>query len=209
MSTLFELIFNPSTKGVALPANQTGKVPNYLAMDAVISEAPSYTASPTESVVETGETISDHVTQKPDKLTLKCVISNTPVGLLSIAQGQTFQDRVGEAHRLLKALKASGQPCDWVGGLEVYHNMVIVEYSTERNKTTANTLTFSLVLQKILQVSSQLVAAQNFSPAAAANGAGGTKNNGSQATSPASDTSKSVAAKLYDNGVGFFFGARP
>jgi ribosomal protein L15 len=74
-----------------LESEVTGKV--YLRFDALVSEAPDYTAVPTQSQVEDGATISDHVTLKPVKLVVQGIITDTPVSLTGQFSAAFHRDR--------------------------------------------------------------------------------------------------------------------
>lgn len=205
-----QLLFRAKRKGFVTPANSDGTGgPIALELDALINEDPDFTAEPTKSIVESGATVSDHVTLRPLKLSLSGVVSNTPVGLQSLAQGAAFFDNAAQAFKFLKDLFTNRVPFDFVGGLMVYHNMVITSFNAPRTKDTANTLTFTMTLEQITIVVSQSIGAQNFDEAVIPT-ASQTQSNGSQSTTGASAASKaqlkSKLASLLDSGVDVFHG---
>jgi len=129
--------------------------PVHLVLDAMISEVPEYTATPTQSQVETGGTISDHVTQKPLKLMVQGIVTDTPIGY-----GREFTSAFSgslpstKAFTFLEDLYLSRQPFDFVGGFRTYRSMVITHFSPTRNAETGDALRFTCTMEQVTIVSS-------------------------------------------------------
>ena len=136
--------------------------PVMLAFDAMISEQPDFTATPTQSIVEDGSTISDHVTLKPIKLQVHGVITDTPLGqprgtLNRSANGKPMS---ATAFDYIKTLYLNKQPFDFVGGLQVYSSMVITSFKPIRNAETGDALRFECTMEQVLIVSSEVLTQQ-------------------------------------------------
>jgi hypothetical protein len=127
----------------------------WLSLDAMISEAPKYTATPTQSQVEDGETISDHVTLRPVKLDVHGIVSDTPVsvqGLINTFSGAGSSPSA-KAHQFLLKLYKDRVPFDFVGGLAIYKSMVLTAYEPTNTVETGAALKFSCTMEQILTVS--------------------------------------------------------
>ncbi len=120
-----------------------------LELDATIEEDPDYGSTVTQNAVEKGADVSDHVAIKPLILRIQAIITNTPVNLIKIVKGATFTDPAGAGYRYLKKLHEEGQPFDFVGGYEIYKNLVITSLSAPRKAATANALVFNCTMQQI------------------------------------------------------------
>ncbi len=147
-----------AAEGVTLAELGNYQGPVYLQFDAMVSEAPDYQASVTQSQVENGETISDHVTLKPLKLVVQGIVSDTPVGLVrqfsSAFQAPTPSKN---AHIFLKGLWRNRIPFDFAGGLDYYPSMVITNYAPLSTAETGDALKFTCTMEQVLTVFSQTV----------------------------------------------------
>ena len=136
--SLLETVFKIPTKG------QIG----FLKVDAVMSENHGRTAEPSETEVEDGSQISDHVKLGSDTLTMSCIVSDVPVSILGL--GVSVDDILGasrdfvngeknsfeglvknerrtpkEAWKYLDELCRARIPFSVVTGLQKYDNMII------------------------------------------------------------------------------------
>ncbi len=145
-----------AAEGVPLADLGTYQGAVYLPFDAMVSEAPDYQASATQSQVENGETISDHVTLKPLKLVVQGIITDTPIGLIrqftSVFQSPSPSKN---AHTFLKGLWKNREPFDFAGGLDYYPSMVITNYSPTSTAETGDALKFTCTMEQVLTVFSQ------------------------------------------------------
>lgn len=126
-----------------------------LELDALVTEDPQYTATVSKNSVESGAQISDHVAINPLTLNVDAVISNTPVSFLKIVTGATFSNPAKSAYKYLVDLFQTATPFSFVGGLQVYHNMVITSLSAPRTAATANALRFQCKMEQVNIVASQ------------------------------------------------------
>lgn len=131
--------------------------PVYLQFDAMISEAPDYQASATQSQVEGGATISDHVTLKPLKLVVQGIVTDTPVGFKRAFSSVFGASASAAAHQFIKALWKNRIPFDFVGGLDYYTSMVVVSYNPVNTAETGDALKFTCTLEQVVTVNSQVI----------------------------------------------------
>lgn len=149
----------PSDSGLSSYAQ--GHEPVYLILDCTISETPEYAFSPTQSQIEDGATISDHVTQKPLRLTVEGMISDTPVSLTRPPASPFAGTQPSErAFAWLEQLALNKTPFDFVGGFRTYKSMVITEFRPVRNAQTGQALVFTCVMEQLVIVSSQVLTQQ-------------------------------------------------
>jgi hypothetical protein len=125
--------------------------PVALVFDAIVSETPEYSATPTQSLVEDGSTISDHVSQKPLRLTVQGIITDTPVGF-----GRQYANAFGgpnpsaKAFAYIERLFLARTPFDFVGGFRVYKSMVISRWTPTRDAQTGDSLRFGCVMEQVI-----------------------------------------------------------
>ncbi len=137
----------------------------YLRLDAMISEMPEYDAQPTQSQVEDGETISDHVTLKPVKLAIQGIVTDTPVSFDREFSSQFATPSPSKAaHIFLKTLYENRIPFDFVGGLDVYKSMVISKYAPQNTAETGDSLRFHCTMEQVKTVSTQIITTKKASP---------------------------------------------
>lgn len=191
--SIFQLIQGNKPKGFVPPDSQgTGVIG--LEIDATILESPQYGATPTLSDVETGADITDHVELDPERLTIQGIVSNTPVQLLG--GGLTISENPAQdALNYLLTLYNDREPFDFVGGLKVYNDMVITSFNPSRTPQTGNVLQFTMTMQQIRIVDSEVVPLTNFN-SAVEHSAGDQQNLGSQSTEAASNKSTEQAGSI-------------
>lgn len=136
-------------------------------LDAAVREEHVATARVTESPVESGSKISDHVYLEPETLNIDGVITDSPVylhpnsaseddGLLTVPLASSGS-RAIDAFEALRRLLANRQPITVVTGLHVYSNMVLTSVNVPREPESGLALRFSCELRQVLIVRSQTV----------------------------------------------------
>ena len=154
-------------RGFVAPANSSqpgGPAPSNeqvtWALDVMVSETPTFEAQLTESVVETGGNINDHLTQRPLRLEVEGIISDTPLVSLtpfataSAALGSiTGPSRSQAAYSYVKGLYQSKALFDFVGGFQVYQNMMITSFKPVRRAETGGALSFTCTMEQVVFVS--------------------------------------------------------
>jgi hypothetical protein len=150
-------------KGFVKPEDSGDTEDIALELDATMVESPEYNATPTMNEVESGASITDHVTLSPETLTIEGIVTNTPIGIKQLLSGAQFGNPAQDAFLFLKKLYDDRLPFDFVGGLKVYSSMVITGFSPSRTSTTGQALRFRMTMQQIRIVESEVVESRRFS----------------------------------------------
>jgi hypothetical protein len=173
-------IVDPSDSLISL-GGASGPVQDtvYLPFDVTSLEAPEYSATPTQSLVESSKTISDHIVVKPLRLKLEGVISDTPLsgtpfgslvnGAVSAFSGSSPSKK---AFDYIENLFKTAAIFDFVGGFKIYQNMCITEFRPTRTAETGSALEFVMELQQLNLVNSLVLVKPGF-PGAGAKGSHG------------------------------------
>jgi hypothetical protein len=196
--SLFAIITGPIVQGFVASASRSKNLglefPSAalssrvaLPVDAIITEAFAKTTEPTNSPVEDGSDVSDHVVLKPDKLTLECVVSDTPVSLLAAlgsfaSRGKTSP--VLDCITFLNALVESRQLFDFVGSMQYYKGYVMTSWVPIKNSKLGSSIEFTCQMQKLRIVNSSIVLNANLNPSKKLTG-GSKTSLGTQSTTPA------------------------
>lgn len=143
-------------------------------MHVVREENHELTNTVTDNPVEEGFNVSDHSRPDPEKVTLTCLVSNTPISrkqqTQSIRSGQyTFKttseaagaigDTQGYAltfYRDLKAWRDKGEILTVTTTLETYEKMGIERISIPRNVRNYDALEFTISFKKLRIVKNKL-----------------------------------------------------
>lgn len=136
----------------------TTEIP-YLSLDCLVNEAANFSFDPTKSALEDGSEASDHVIQRPRKLSVTAIISDTPLPNSNVASSANFNGPTPsqQAYSWLKTLAQNRVPFDFVGGLDVYKNMVITSFDPSRNAKTGDALRFNCEMTEIIVVADQVL----------------------------------------------------
>jgi hypothetical protein len=132
-------------------------------IDAFLVEKYNFANRVTELPVEEGSNISDHVTEEPDTISIEAFIGQAK---FEVYDGRIPDDlsklnipdpkaRVRQAHHELLRMKREKQPVDIVTGLDTFTNMVITNYSFDRDVETGANLPFSMTFRNIKTVKSE------------------------------------------------------
>lgn len=132
-----------------------GSVMQELDIDATVSQQHSGENEITEHPVENGTNIVDHVRVKPDKLTIECWVSDTPISGEASVPGSPLSSL---AYQQLLAFKTDGQLLTVTTTLRTYTSMVITSLSVPRDAKTGKALHFTCTFEQIITVSNQTVA---------------------------------------------------
>jgi hypothetical protein len=86
-----------------------------ITLDATLAEDSEYSNRITEFPLESGSSISDHVIHEPENVTIKGLISETPVAVLgtvgrALMNGGSFSDPIGDGYAFLLAIGGYSQP---------------------------------------------------------------------------------------------------
>ena len=126
-----------------------------ISLDATLSEDHSLTAKATQFPLENGSFVSDHVEVAPIRLSIRGVISDTPLNVLS-----DFNRSIDNFNRLTRLFETKAV-LSVITGIRVYQNMVMTSLNVPRDVETGQSLTFEIDLQEMRFVSQNLVYFQN------------------------------------------------
>lgn len=167
--------------------NQTRNIANNiqsLDLDVVVSESHTLQNKITQFPVEEGSPITDHIRSQPDRLTMSCFITETPI-LQALQEFETLERLTSQAEQfsqldstktlvsfLILEELAKG-PLDDTGrrapelltvvsGLKVYTDMAIENVSIPRSQGTGASLRFTASFIKVRVVNSRTVELPNL-----------------------------------------------
>jgi Dit-like phage tail protein len=190
---LFQLLFGRNVKkGFVTPENQGSTAIIGLELDATILEAPEFTSVPTKNVIESGADVTDHVTNDPISLSIEGIVTNTPVGIFQSLRALTSTNAWQDALNFLLKLWEDRVPFDFVGGLQVYENMIITNFSPTRTPRTGDALEFRMTMKQIKTIETEVVAITKFSE--------DIKHSGQKEQSLGSQPTEAATAKAQEKG---------
>jgi hypothetical protein len=160
-------------------------------IDAFMVESYSFTNTVTDIPVEEGSTISDHVVEEQDVVSIQAFIGNAEF-IAADSSDSISKDPPDKMARVLKAykellrLKRTKEVCTVTTGLDVYTDMIITSLNIDRDVETGANLPFSMEFKRIKIVKSETAAINVGAPApgsgGAADQAAGTANEGTAST---------------------------
>lgn len=126
-------------------------------IDTVITEGHNSEVVKTQYPVESGATLSDHVTVLPKRVTVGGLISDInsnefmDFGLVGQAKQMALEPntRSSAAWKQLEEVQLKREPITLVTNLKSYSDMIIVSLSTRQNKDTVNSVFFTADLEEL------------------------------------------------------------
>lgn len=128
-----------------------------LTFDSTIKESHEDTSTVTDSPVETGVAISDHMYRNPIKLSIMAAVSDVPLGDRRVDSFASDVSRSIKAYEMLVALKNAAEPFDVQTGLKLYTSMVCTSITVSQDKDTSRILEFTAELREVIIVKTQEV----------------------------------------------------
>ena len=128
--------------------------------DATLDELHEWKNEVTQNPVETGSPITDHIIEKPDKLRLQGVITNSPLRGEFAGQyfgGDTSSPRIQTAFEAIRALHLARDTVVVYTKHAIYLNMAIESVSIPRNAQIGEEVQFTMELVNIRLVCTQMV----------------------------------------------------
>jgi hypothetical protein len=160
-------------------------------IDAFMVESYSFTNTVTDIPIEEGSTISDHVVEEQDVVSIQAFIGNAEF-IAADSSDSISKDPPDQMARVLKSykellrLKRTKEVCTLTTGLDVYTDMIITSFNIDRDVETGANLPFSMEFKRIKIVKSETVAVNAGAPAPGNGGASdqvaGTTNEGTAST---------------------------
>jgi hypothetical protein len=149
-------------------------------IDAFVVEKYSFANKVTTQKVEGGASIT-HITEEPDTISIEAFIGNAKFEAytgempddLSALEPADPKERIRYAYHELLRMKRERKPVALVTGLDTFTDMIITDFSIDRNAETGADLPFSMTFQNIKMIYEAAAAADTAdTPAnAAANAA--------------------------------------
>ncbi len=187
-----------------------------ITIDATMRETHTKSAICTENPVESGSTITDHVNLKPAQLEIDGIITDTPVtfSIIDSVTGlvQTAMSFLGKKSRSIEAydklinLQKSRIPFKVVTGLKVYDNMILENFTVDRDAKIGKAIHLSASLKQIIYAVAKTTGGALASGGAPADSmkdmASSTADKGSQAAGKASESM--LGAGLATGAAGLF-----
>ena len=127
-----------------------------LELEATLEENHEGSAETTDHPVESGADVTDHIRRKPDELTLKGIVSNTPILLLAFLRAEPSvpggdpATRAEDAYEWLRNVKNLGLLLNVSTTLRDYTSMAITGLSVIRDKDRGNILEVDITLREII-----------------------------------------------------------
>ena len=148
---LLDLLFQTTVSSVTEALNLKTQI-GFVTVDVAVDMSHSRRASVTQSPIENGTVVSDHVTLEPARLTISGFVTDTPFFLTGFNLGAA---RSSATFHLLELMWESRQPFIVFTPRRLYTNMVIESLTVPESPESA--LRFQCELVEIKQVFSQNV----------------------------------------------------
>jgi hypothetical protein len=129
-------------------------------LDATLDEAHEWSNEVTSNPVETGAPVTDHVIEKPDKLSITGLITNSPLHGSLAGQyfgGETQSQRIQTVFEAIYDLTKRRETVTVYTRHAVYNNMVIQSVNIPRSASIGEAIEFKMELVHIRMVSTQMV----------------------------------------------------
>jgi len=136
-------------------------------LDIIINESATATARVTQSPVENGADVNDHIIIDPMTFTTAGVVSNissSSIGQFTRVPTVFTQNttKSKEAWEALLELQINKAPFTLVQGLKEYRNVIILSLSHQQDKDTANGLFFTAQMKELILVGAEIITAEQF-----------------------------------------------
>ena len=172
---------------VVFGAPRLGRI-GLVQMDAMVNEVHSKANDITEHPVEVGTNISDHIRRRPERITVRGIVSNTPIVIGAsfrapspIVDDLTFtSERAELAYAQLSLTMDAGELVEVITTFKEYSNMAIESLVVERDARRGNIAEMVIELREVIIAVTQQVVVQ-----AQANPASDLRNDGVRPTTPA------------------------
>ena len=123
-----------------------------MVIDAAVSVTPSLSAKATVHPIASGSDVSDHVILAPDRLTIRGIVSSTPMGnVLDFRNGIT--DPVGDIREKFNKLHAARKAINiFVEGYPLFTDMILEGLSDPSSAAVGESMQFSARFVRIVRV---------------------------------------------------------
>lgn len=164
----------------------------------------------TDYPVEEGGDITDHARNKPDTVTLECIVSDTPLGQLATFRGLESSLPSDDAYARLKAIRAAKEPVTITTSLGIYTSMMLTSLGIPRRPDNGDALRFKVTFKQVVIVTNARTTTRVAVPRAKNKKPRGNKPSTATTTDPSKIknpiTVRRSLAKRGANAVGDFLG---
>lgn len=138
-------------------------------LDASLSESHSYTSTITDSPLEDGSVVSDHIIDAPFVLSITGSITNVPslgIGTLTLPAVTAVatvvsifkkKNKIKDAEEEFRNLRKTKVPFSVITGLRRYKNMVLESFTFNRDASIGDALEFTATIRQIDIVSTKII----------------------------------------------------
>lgn len=124
------------------------KIDGY-AIDIATSEEHDLEAEVTEFPIEGGGSVTDHVRIKPPSVTIKGIISDTPIGAVADLRGSNMKPSE-EGRVVLEAIFAAKEQIELETTLKTYKDMIMESLSFSENGESGEALNFTASFRQVV-----------------------------------------------------------
>ncbi len=136
--------------------SDTGQISEIIELDITLDATLNHSMTVTDFPVEDGVNISDHAQEQPKMVTIRSMVSATPLRLFSFNLSPN-SGRPRAAFEILEALQADKELVRVVTDMKQYDNMLLLNFNAPRRQDTKNALLFTAMFKELRVASSQLV----------------------------------------------------
>lgn len=122
-----------------------------LKLDALLSEEHSYNNQVSRHPIEEGEDVNDYIRSEPDIVTIRGIVSKTPISIPLFLSN--FAGRYRKAFGDLRKLAKKGTVFDIVTVKRKYKDMAVLSLNISSDRNTGEVVDFTMTCQKIRRVS--------------------------------------------------------
>lgn len=126
-------------------------------IDVSIRETHATAKEISDSPIELGSDISDHIQKKPDEVQLDGMLSNLPSSLIDRGELESTGNTAEKRYAELLALVDNNEVFELVTGLRVYQNMVFTAFAVDRDNSTGEVIRFRATMREIQFARSETV----------------------------------------------------
>lgn len=135
---------------------ETGQISEIIELDITLDANLSHSMTVTEFPVEDGVSISDHAQKQPAVVSIRSMVSATPLRIIS------FNPIIGDARpvaafEIMTALQENVELVRVVTDLRTYDSMALTSFNAPRRQDTKHALLFTAIFREVRVVSSQIV----------------------------------------------------
>lgn len=141
----------------AILGRKSGPTIGGIQVDVSIRESHDTANEISESPIEVGSDIADHVKKRPDEFSMTGVLSNIPSSAIARAELETTGNTAEKRYAELQDLVNNKETFEVITGLRVYTNMVFTQFGVDRDNRTGEIIQFRATMREIEFAQSETV----------------------------------------------------